>query len=149
MLEGFRHTEGGRPGLDLYAVPGWDYPTLCLTYSEAHERARRDHRPAILHVTELTQPLGHSTSGSHERYKTPERLQWEKEFDCLRQMRKWILASGCASEAELDAIEEEEKRAVTADRDARLGGVSRAARARASRDPRARPRDVERRRSSP
>ena len=117
LLEGFRHTEGGRPGLDLYTVPGWDYPTLCVTYYEAHLRARSEHRPAILHVTELTQPLGHSTSGSHERYKTPERLQWEKEFDCLRQMRKWIVASGCAGEAELDAIEEEEKRAVTADRD--------------------------------
>jgi pyruvate/2-oxoglutarate/acetoin dehydrogenase E1 component/TPP-dependent pyruvate/acetoin dehydrogenase alpha subunit len=117
VLEGFRHTEGGRPGLDLYTVAGWDYPTLCVTYYEAHERARRDHRPAILHITELTQPLGHSTSGSHERYKTAERLQWEKEFDCLRQMRKWIVTSGCASEAELDAIEEEEKRSVTADRD--------------------------------
>src|SRR5688572_13124299 len=80
VLEGFRHREGGRPGLDLYAAPGWDYPTLCQTYHVAHERARADHRPAILHVTELTQPLGHSTSGSHERYKTPERLQWEREF---------------------------------------------------------------------
>jgi pyruvate/2-oxoglutarate/acetoin dehydrogenase E1 component len=117
VLEGFRHREGGRPGLDLYTVSGWDYPTLCVTYDEATRKARNEHRPAILHVTELTQPLGHSTSGSHERYKTPERLQWEKEFDCLRQMRKWIVATGCASDAELDAIEDEEKRAVIADRD--------------------------------
>jgi pyruvate/2-oxoglutarate/acetoin dehydrogenase E1 component/TPP-dependent pyruvate/acetoin dehydrogenase alpha subunit len=117
VLEGFRHREGGRPGYQLYTVPGWDYPTLCLTYHEAHEHARREHRPAIIHVTELTQPLGHSTSGSHERYKTPERLQWEKEFDCLRQMRRWIVAEGFASETELDGIEEEEKRKVIADRD--------------------------------
>ena len=117
VLEGFRHREGGRPGYQLFTVPGWDYPTLCLTYFEAHEQARRNHRPAIIHVTELTQPLGHSTSGSHERYKTPERLQWEKEFDCLRQMRKWILVEEFASEAELDAIEEEEKKQVIADRD--------------------------------
>ncbi|HVR28472.1 MAG TPA: transketolase C-terminal domain-containing protein [Thermoanaerobaculia bacterium] len=117
VLEGFRHRAGGRPGYQLYTVPGWDYPTLCLTYYEAHERARRDHRPAIIHVAELTQPLGHSTSGSHERYKTPERLQWEKEFDCLRQMREWILSEGFATAEELDAIEEEEKRQVAADRD--------------------------------
>ena len=118
VLEGFRHREGGRPGYELETVAGWDYPALCATYYETLEVVRAEHRPAIIHVTELTQPLGHSTSGSHERYKTEERLAWEQEFDCLRQMRAWILAEGFAEEPQLDALEAEEQSAVVAARDA-------------------------------
>ena len=105
LLEGFRRTPGGRYGFDLYVVRGWDYPALVSVYQQAAEIARREHVPAIVHVIELTQPQGHSTSGSHERYKTPERLQWEREYDCLVRMRQWILEQGLASAEELDAIE--------------------------------------------
>ncbi|MDX1385745.1 MAG: thiamine pyrophosphate-dependent enzyme, partial [Thermoanaerobaculia bacterium] len=118
VLEGFRHREGERPGYELRTVPGGDYAALCAAYYETLEIVRTLHRPAILHVTELTQPLGHSTSGSHQRYKTEERLAWEEEFDCLRQMRKWILGEGFADAAELDEIEAAEREAVLADRDA-------------------------------
>jgi TPP-dependent pyruvate/acetoin dehydrogenase alpha subunit len=105
LLEGFRRTPGGRDGFDLYVVRGWDYPALVSVYQQAAEIARREHVPAIVHVIELTQPQGHSTSGSHERYKPPERLQWEREYDCLVRMRLWILEQGLASAEELDAIE--------------------------------------------
>ncbi len=105
LLEGFRRTPGGRDGFDLYVVRGWDYPALLTVYQQAAEIARREHVPAIVHVIELTQPQGHSTSGSHERYKPPERLQWEREYDCLVRMRQWILEQGFASAGELDAIE--------------------------------------------
>jgi TPP-dependent pyruvate/acetoin dehydrogenase alpha subunit len=94
LLEGFRRTPGGRDGFDLYVVRGWDYPALVSVYQQAAEIARREHVPAIVHVIELTQPQGHSTSGSHERYKPPERLQWEREYDCLVRMRQWILEQG-------------------------------------------------------
>ncbi len=107
VLWGFqrrRHSED-RDGYDLYTVPGWDYPTLCETYVRAAEVVRGEHVPAILHVVELTQPQGHSTSGSHERYKGEERLAWEEEWDCLRQMRRWILSSGVADDDELDGLE--------------------------------------------
>jgi 2-oxoisovalerate dehydrogenase E1 component len=109
LLAGFRRAPGGDQGYDLYTVCGWDYPALCRIYQEAAETVRREHVPAILHVVELTQPQGHSTSGSHERYKTKDRLAWEIEHDCLRRMREWILSEGLASAAELDAIEEEAK----------------------------------------
>jgi pyruvate/2-oxoglutarate/acetoin dehydrogenase E1 component/TPP-dependent pyruvate/acetoin dehydrogenase alpha subunit len=109
ILEGFRRRAGGRPGFDLYGVRGWDYPGLCSTYLESCELVRRNHAPAIIHVTELTQPYGHSTSGNHERYKSEERLQWEKEYDCLRKMREWILEQGFAAAAELDKLEAEQK----------------------------------------
>jgi len=106
VLRGFEENPGGRPGLKIYSVPGWDYAALCTTYYAASERVRRDHQPAVIHVTELTQPLGHSTSGSHQRYKSEERLQWEKEYDCLRKMREWILSEGMATEEQLDILEE-------------------------------------------
>ena len=109
ILEGFRHREGGRPGLDIYVARGWNYPELCSTYLEAAALVRRTHAPAMIHVTELTQPQGHSTSGNHERYKSPERLEWEKTFDCMVKMREWILETGLASEAELDEIEASER----------------------------------------
>ena len=105
ILEGFGHRPGGRPGIDLYVVRGWDYPELCSTYLEAADLVRLNHTPAILHVTELTQPFGHSTSGNHERYKSHERLEWEKEFDCLKKMREWILERKLATASELDDLE--------------------------------------------
>ena len=115
ILEGFRYREGGRPGLSIYVARGWNYAELCSTYLEASEIVRRDHTPAMIHVTELTQPQGHSTSGNHERYKSPNRLAWEREYDCLVKMREWILEAGFASERELDAIETAERdRAVEA-----------------------------------
>jgi pyruvate/2-oxoglutarate/acetoin dehydrogenase E1 component/TPP-dependent pyruvate/acetoin dehydrogenase alpha subunit len=112
ILEGFKHRTGGRPGIDIYVARGWDYPGLCSTYLEAAEPVRRDHTPAIIHVTELTQPFGHSTSGNHERYKSPSRLEWEKEFDCLRKMREWILESALSSEKDLLEIEAAEEQHV-------------------------------------
>ena len=114
VLAGFRREPGSRRGYDLYTVRGWDYPALCETYLAAAEVVRREHVPAILHVTEVTQPQGHSTSGSHERYKSRERLEWEAEFDCLRQMRRWMVAQGIAGEAELDRLEEEARAEVRA-----------------------------------
>jgi len=112
LLWGFQRARGQREGFDLYTVPGWDYPRLCETYLRAAEVVRREHVPAILHVVELTQPQGHSTSGSHERYKSAERLAWEGEWDCNPRMRRWILDDGLAGDGELAAIEEEEKRGV-------------------------------------
>jgi len=105
MLSGFRRRQGAREGLDIYQVRGWDYPALVETYLLAADVVRREHAPAVLHVAEVTQPQGHSTSGSHERYKSPERLAWEQEYDGLRKMREWMLATGLASAEELDAIE--------------------------------------------
>ena len=112
ILEGFKHRVGGRPGIDIYVARGWNYPELCSTYIEAAELVRHNHTPAIIHVTELTQPFGHSTSGNHERYKSEDRLAWEREFDCLRKMREWVLERGFATPQELDEIEASEEQAV-------------------------------------
>ncbi len=109
ILQGFQREdcleEDCERGFDLYQVPGWDYPALIETYQKASGVARRYHIPSLVHVTDLTQPQGHSTSGSHERYKTPERLKWEAEFDCIRRMREWMIANGVASDPELSAME--------------------------------------------
>lgn len=105
LLSGFQRTPQSTEGFDIYTVKGWDYPALIETYARAAEQARTHHVPAIIHVIELTQPQGHSTSGSHERYKSPERLAWEAEHDCLRQMRQWIIEQRIAPEGELDQIE--------------------------------------------
>jgi pyruvate/2-oxoglutarate/acetoin dehydrogenase E1 component/TPP-dependent pyruvate/acetoin dehydrogenase alpha subunit len=112
LLAGFRRAPGSSHGYDLYRVRGWDYPELCAVYSRAADLARREHVPAIVHVVEMTQPQGHSTSGSHERYKSKERLAWEAEVDCLRRMRQWMIAEGLANDGELDALEEEATRRV-------------------------------------
>ncbi len=103
-LDGFRPAKG-KKGIEILTVKGWDYPALIETYAKAVDLCRKSHVPVLLHVTELTQPQGHSTSGSHERYKTAERLQWEKDFDCLVKMREWILESGIATAEEIEAIE--------------------------------------------
>jgi pyruvate/2-oxoglutarate/acetoin dehydrogenase E1 component/TPP-dependent pyruvate/acetoin dehydrogenase alpha subunit len=107
VLAGFRRAPGSRQGYDLYTVQGWDYAGLCETYLSAAQIVRQEHVPAIVHVTELTQPQGHSTSGSHRRYKSAERLAWEEQFDGLRKMRQWLLEQGIATAAELDALEKE------------------------------------------
>ena len=93
-------------GVNIYTVKGWDYPALVNTYKAAVEATRISHTPALVHVTEVTQPQGHSTSGSHERYKSAERMQWELDFDCMVHFKKWILTSKIANESELQAIEE-------------------------------------------
>lgn len=103
-LEGFRRNEDG-DGFQIYRVPGWDYQALCDVFLEAAQLARQDHIPSIVHVVELTQPLGHSSSGSHERYKSKERLEWELEFDCNKKMREWILENEFALPEQLEEIE--------------------------------------------
>jgi 2-oxoisovalerate dehydrogenase E1 component len=92
-------------GIAIYEGKGWDYPGLCMMFEAGISRCRREHIPVLFHVSELTQPMGHSTSGSHERYKPAERLEWEKRFDCLAKMREWILEKGIATTAELNDIE--------------------------------------------
>lgn len=105
LLSGFQRKTGSRDGYDLYTVPGWDYLQLVETYQKAAQITRDQHVPAIIHVVEMTQPQGHSTSGSHERYKPAERLAWEEEFDPIRQMRLWIIEQRIAPAGELDNIE--------------------------------------------
>jgi 2-oxoisovalerate dehydrogenase E1 component len=104
LLSGFQREKGG-PGYDVYTIHGWDYAALVEVYQKAAENARKEHVPALIHVIELTQPQGHSTSGSHERYKTKERLDWEQEHDCVTRMRAWMLAEGLVSEDELAGFE--------------------------------------------
>jgi pyruvate/2-oxoglutarate/acetoin dehydrogenase E1 component/TPP-dependent pyruvate/acetoin dehydrogenase alpha subunit len=106
VLKGFEKT-ADKDGFMIYTVKGWDYAGLCSIYEEGVDYCRKHHVPVLFHINEVTQPQGHSTSGSHERYKTAERLEWEKEYDCIRQMRKWIITEGIASDGELDAIEKE------------------------------------------
>ncbi len=105
LLKGFQRLPGTHDGYDLYTVRGWDYPALIETYRQAANNARSGHIPAIIHVIEQTQPFGHSTSGSHERYKSKERLAWEEEFDCLKKLREWIIEQDIATSAELEQIE--------------------------------------------
>ncbi len=111
ILEGFRRNEKEN-GYEIIKVNGWDYPALIDAYETAEKVARDEHVPVIVHVKELTQPQGHSTSGSHERYKSEERLAWEKEFDCNSKFRTWIIEHNIASQEELIAIEKETKKIV-------------------------------------
>jgi pyruvate/2-oxoglutarate/acetoin dehydrogenase E1 component/TPP-dependent pyruvate/acetoin dehydrogenase alpha subunit len=111
ILKGFQREEGTN-GYEIYKVKGWDYPALCEMYQNAIAVCRKEHVPVLIHVTDVTQPLGHSTSGSHERYKDTERLAWEKEYDCITQMRKWMIESAIASEETITALEEEAKKFV-------------------------------------
>ncbi|MGB0391713.1 MAG: thiamine pyrophosphate-dependent dehydrogenase E1 component subunit alpha, partial [Salibacteraceae bacterium] len=110
-LAGFQRQEGTN-GFQIFNVKGWDYRNLCLTYDEAVRVAREEHVPVLVHVEEVTQPQGHSTSGSHERYKSPERLAWETEYDGIAQFKKWILEIGAGSEEELEAIHKAAKKEV-------------------------------------
>jgi pyruvate/2-oxoglutarate/acetoin dehydrogenase E1 component/TPP-dependent pyruvate/acetoin dehydrogenase alpha subunit len=117
LLTGFRSTPESR-GFELEVVRGWDYAALREIYTKTSAVVREGHVPAVVHVIELTQPNGHSTSGSHERYKSAERLKWEKDHDGLARFRAWIIKQGIATAAELDAIEETESDAARDGRDA-------------------------------
>jgi 2-oxoisovalerate dehydrogenase E1 component len=113
LLEGFRRPPGECcDGFDIYMVKGWDYPALLEAYQNAAHVARTEHMPSIVHVAELTQPQGHSTSGSQERYKSKERLEWEAEFDCVKKFREWIIAEGYAKSEELEGLEAQELKTV-------------------------------------
>jgi 2-oxoisovalerate dehydrogenase E1 component len=111
LMAGFQR-QGQETGFELFQVRGWDYEALVDVYAQATARARYEHVPALVHVSEVTQPQGHSTSGSHERYKTKERLAWEAEHDCLKKFKEWILGQQLATPAELDAIEKQAKTTV-------------------------------------
>ncbi len=106
ILKGFEK-EGSSNGFKIYRCKGWDYPALCKMYEEGIALCRKEHIPVLFHISEVTQPQGHSTSGSHERYKTKEQLEREKEIDCISKMKEWIIASGIASEEEVLTIETE------------------------------------------
>ncbi len=112
MLQGFQRQGPDDRGFEVRQVKGWDYPALVEAYQEASRIAREEHVPVILHVVELTQPSGHSTSGSHTRYKSRERLEWEAEHDGLRRFRAWIVEQGLASDEELTALEKAAKKEV-------------------------------------
>jgi len=111
ILKGFQRDSSGN-GYEIMTVNGWDYPNLIDVYQKAAAIAREEHVPVLIHVKELTQPQGHSTSGSHERYKNAERLAWETEFDCLKQMKKWFVENGFSTEETLDSIASQAKKDV-------------------------------------
>lgn len=111
ILKGFQRDDKGK-GYEILRVKGWDYVALVETYQRASKIAREEHVPVLIHVLELTQPQGHSTSGSHERYKTKKRLDWESERDCIRKMREWIISNGISTELELDTIDKNIKKNV-------------------------------------
>lgn len=116
-LSGFQKTKD-KPGFEILKVQAWDYVGLLETYKKAVELSRKSHTPCLIHVVEVTQPQGHSTSGSHERYKSKERLNWEKDHDCILKMREWIENEKLASKEELDQIEKEAKQAAKQAKDA-------------------------------
>ena len=111
ILSGFQRNENEK-GFEIFRAKGWDYAELIDVYEKAATIARNEHVPVLIHVQELTQPQGHSTSGSHERYKNEERLAWETEFDCLRQMKLWMIAMNISSTEELEIIDTETRKEV-------------------------------------
>lgn len=111
ILKGFQR-DGKGNGFEIIVVKGWNYPELVGAYQKASKIAREEHVPVLVHVTELTQPQGHSTSGSHERYKSKERLAWEQEYDCMIKFRQFILDNNICTEQELEAVESESKKFV-------------------------------------
>ncbi len=117
VLQGFQRTSEDSDGFEISQVRGWDYPELIQTYQKAVKLAREQHIPVIIHVIEVTQPQGHSTSGSHERYKSAERLQWEKEHDCLKKMRHWMLENNIIDAKKLEELEKKDLAAVKSMRD--------------------------------
>ena len=108
LLEGFRLNEKGQ-GIDIYTAHAWDYPSLCKMYEEGIQKMRETHIPAIFHIKDCTQPQGHSTSGSHERYKDKKRLEWEVENDCVEVMARWMIKNNIATEEEIELIKKESK----------------------------------------
>lgn len=115
-LSGLQKQEGTN-GLQIYKVRGWDYAGMCETFDEGLRQARENHTPVLFHVEEITQPQGHSTSGSHERYKTQERLAWEREWDGLKKMREWIIENSLSDEDEIEDIERAAKKEVKESKD--------------------------------
>ena len=115
VLKGFQK-EKNTNGIKIYTVNGWDYAALCETFEEGIRYTRETHTPVVFHVQELTQPQGHSTSGSHERYKPLERLEWERNWDCNKQMREWLIANELATDEVLQEVENEAKQLVRADK---------------------------------
>ena len=111
ILKGFQRTDTA-PGFEIIRVKGWDYTALIHAYENAADVARESHTPVLIHVQELTQPQGHSTSGSHERYKSEQRLQWEREHDCNLKFREWIMANKIVDESELEQLEKSIKKEV-------------------------------------
>ena len=114
-LSGMQRTED-MPGYEIFNVKGWDYPSLVETYEKAIKLCREEHVPVMIHVSEVNQPQGHSTSGSHERYKSEERLQWEKDFDCIEKFKAFILEAEIASAEELEEIESAAKKQVSSEK---------------------------------
>jgi len=110
ILNGFQRDD--KKGFEILKVKGWDYAELVSTYEKAAEIARTEHVPVLIHVIELTQPQGHSTSGSHERYKNAERLEWEGDFDCVKQMKSWMITYNIATSEDIDAIDAEARKVV-------------------------------------
>jgi pyruvate/2-oxoglutarate/acetoin dehydrogenase E1 component/TPP-dependent pyruvate/acetoin dehydrogenase alpha subunit len=108
VLRGFQKKEGTN-GIDIYKVKGWDYAGMCEQFEAGIQKIRQTHIPALFHVEEVTQPQGHSTSGSHERYKSPERLEWERQWDGIKKMKEWVIENELISEEELDQIETDAK----------------------------------------
>jgi pyruvate/2-oxoglutarate/acetoin dehydrogenase E1 component/TPP-dependent pyruvate/acetoin dehydrogenase alpha subunit len=115
-MKGFQRDKSGR-GLEIYQVNGWDYIACLEVFEHAAKIAREDHVPSLIHFKDLTQPLGHSTSGSHERYKSKERLEWEKEYDCIRKFREWIIENGISTPEGLNKIEKEAEIQAKTDKD--------------------------------
>jgi pyruvate/2-oxoglutarate/acetoin dehydrogenase E1 component/TPP-dependent pyruvate/acetoin dehydrogenase alpha subunit len=113
VLKGFQK-EKNTNGIKIYTVKGWDYAALCETFEEGIRYTRETHTPVVFHVQELTQPQGHSTSGSHERYKPIERLDWERNWDCNKQMREWLIANELATDEVLQEVENTAKQLVRA-----------------------------------
>jgi pyruvate/2-oxoglutarate/acetoin dehydrogenase E1 component/TPP-dependent pyruvate/acetoin dehydrogenase alpha subunit len=111
-LKGFQKNEDGNSGMDIYRVKAWDYAGMCEVFEAGIQKIRDTHTPALFHVEEVTQPQGHSTSGSHERYKTPERLEWERDWDCVKKMKEWLIDNSLAEEDELGDIENAAKEIV-------------------------------------
>ena len=105
LLKGFEKGAKDKTGILIYKLKGWDYPGLCQAYQEGADRCRKEHVPVLFYMDEMTQPLGHSTSGSHERFKSAERLQWEKDFDCLVKMKEWMIERSLATDEDCDEIE--------------------------------------------
>jgi len=110
-LSGMQRSKNS-PGYEIFNTKGWDYPHLCETYEKAIKICREEHVPVLIHVEEVNQPQGHSTSGSHERYKSEDRLKWESDMDCIEKFKAFIISSEISTKAELDAIEEEAKKTV-------------------------------------
>ncbi|MGF7232270.1 thiamine pyrophosphate-dependent enzyme [Arachidicoccus sp.] len=110
-LRGFQKDENTN-GIDIYALKGWDYASMCETLETAIDKIRTTHVPAVFHIQEITQPQGHSTSGSQERYKSQARLQWERNWDCIKKMKEWMVQTGIANEEELAKIQLDAKQKV-------------------------------------